>query len=207
MRGCIVASLSKATTLEGIGLASVDECTSAIGPKRLAIVVICAMGCDEASVEAQIKQLKIAGYAAPVVVMSDIDDVNFMMAVMENGADGFMPAGISLEVAAQALRLVLAGGQYFPINGLLAARRAMDEAQWTEPRPPSTFTRRQLAVIEALRKGKANKIIAYELNMCESTVKVHVRHIMKKLNAKNRTEVAYFANQLLGRSDSKASPL
>ena len=40
-------------------------------------------------------------------------------------------------------------------------------------------------------------IIAYELNMCESTVKVHVRNIMKKLNAKNRTEVAYLASGLL----------
>jgi DNA-binding NarL/FixJ family response regulator len=59
------------------------------------------------------------------------------------------------------------------------------------------FTRRQVAVIDALRKGKANKIIAYELNMCESTVKVHVRNIMKKLNARNRTEVAYLANELL----------
>ena len=56
------------------------------------------------------------------------------------------------------------------------------------------FTSRQAAVVEALRKGKANKIIAYELNMCESTVKVHVRSIMKKLKARNRTEVAYIVN-------------
>jgi DNA-binding NarL/FixJ family response regulator len=50
--------------------------------------------------------------------------------------------------------------------------------------------------VEALRKGKANKIIAYELQMRESTVKVHVRNIMKKLHATNRTEVAYIANRL-----------
>ena len=61
---------------------------------------------------------------------------------------------------------------------------------------PGVFTSRQIAVIEALRRGKANKIIAHELKMRESTVKVHVRNIMKKLNAKNRTEVAYLANQL-----------
>jgi DNA-binding NarL/FixJ family response regulator len=59
------------------------------------------------------------------------------------------------------------------------------------------FTARQTAVIAALRQGKQNKIIAYELNMRESTVKVHVRNIMKKLNATNRTEVAYLTNQLL----------
>jgi FixJ family two-component response regulator len=42
----------------------------------------------------------------------------------------------------------------------------------------------------------ANKLIAYELNMCESTVKVHVRNIMKKLNATNRTQVAYMTRGL-----------
>lgn len=60
------------------------------------------------------------------------------------------------------------------------------------------LTERQTAVIEALRRGKANKIIAYELNMKESTVKVHVRNIMKKLNAKNRTEVAFLASEMFG---------
>jgi len=54
----------------------------------------------------------------------------------------------------------------------------------------STFTTRERHVIGAIKQGKSNKIIAYELSMCESTVKVHVRHIMKKLGARNRTAVA-----------------
>ena len=45
-------------------------------------------------------------------------------------------------------------------------------------------------VVRAIQQGKSNKIIANELNMCLSTVKVHVRNVMRKLNAKNRTEVA-----------------
>ena len=61
------------------------------------------------------------------------------------------------------------------------------------------FSPRQLSVARALRKGTPNKIIAYELNMCESTVKVHVRNIMKKLKAKNRTEIAYLTNQYFSR--------
>jgi len=59
------------------------------------------------------------------------------------------------------------------------------------------FTSRQAAVVDSLLKGKANKIIAYERNMCESTVKVHVRSIMKKLKARNRTEVAYIVNGMM----------
>jgi len=62
----------------------------------------------------------------------------------------------------------------------------------------SGLTTRQLAVLEAVRRGKANKIIAYELNMCESTVKVHLRNIMKKLRARNRTEAAFMIHEAMG---------
>ena len=44
--------------------------------------------------------------------------------------------------------------------------------------------------MNALQQGKSNKIIAHELNMSESTVKSHIRNIMKQLQAKNRTEAA-----------------
>ena len=58
---------------------------------------------------------------------------------------------------------------------------------------------RQFAVADALRRGKANKIIAYELNMSESTVKVHIRNIMKKHKATNRTEAAFKLNAMCPR--------
>ena len=58
-------------------------------------------------------------------------------------------------------------------------------------------TARELAVVRAIQHGKSNKVIAYELGMCESTVKVHVRRVMKKLKAKNRTEVAIKSSELL----------
>ena len=60
----------------------------------------------------------------------------------------------------------------------------------SQPSTPGLVTARELAVVRAIQKGKSNKVIAYELNMHESTVKVHVRNIMKKLKAKNRTEMA-----------------
>jgi DNA-binding NarL/FixJ family response regulator len=55
---------------------------------------------------------------------------------------------------------------------------------------------RQVAVVEGIRKGNPNKMIAHELNLRESTVKVHIRNIMKKLNSKNRTELSYIANKI-----------
>jgi DNA-binding NarL/FixJ family response regulator len=155
------------------------------------------MGAKAPEVAAQIAQVRTSARTAPLVVMSDSEQADLILAVMEGGANGFIPADISLEVAAHALRLVVAGGQYFPVHTLLAAQRAIEAAPPMEAGGKGMFTRRQIAVIDALRQGKANKIIAYELNMCESTVKVHIRNIMKKLKAKNRTQVAYLANEML----------
>jgi len=196
VRGCIQKILSEATTMPGIGVASVDEYLDGASKLNAAIVVVCEMG-NGGEAAAQLQHLQTAGCGVPVVVLSDTEDVDVVMSLMSKGASGFMPADITIEVAAHALRLVAAGGQYFPAGSLLAARRIMDEPQAALSGAKGMFTRRQVAVIDALRKGKANKIIAYELNMCESTVKVHVRTIMKKLNAKNRTEVAYLANELM----------
>ena len=62
------------------------------------------------------------------------------------------------------------------------------------------FTARQLDVLERLKQGQPNKIIAYELGMCESTVKVHIRNIMKKLKATNRTQVAFLTEGMFRRA-------
>ena len=65
-----------------------------------------------------------------------------------------------------------------------------------EARAIPLFSPRQLSVLEGLRQGKANKTIAHELTMRESTVKVHIRNIMRKLNATNRTQVAFLTNAM-----------
>ena len=63
-------------------------------------------------------------------------------------------------------------------------------------RGPDILTERQLTVLEILRKGDPNKIIAHKLNMSEATVKIHVRNMMKKIHAKNRTELVCMTSEL-----------
>ncbi|GGH13279.1 DNA-binding response regulator [Alsobacter metallidurans] len=127
----------------------------------------------------------------PIVVVSDAEDFESILGALEMGARGYIPTSVSLEVAFGALGLVKAGGVFVPASSLVQQRPAAAQAPVRPEAQDMPFTTRQAAVVNALRQGKANKIIAYELNMCESTVKVHVRNIMKKLKARNRTEVAY----------------
>jgi DNA-binding NarL/FixJ family response regulator len=144
---------------------------------------------------------QVAGHV-PAVVMSDIEDFEHIVKALDNGARGYIPTSLSLEVVIEAIRLVRAGGIFVPASSIIAARRANDRNGRQESRTTGMFTARQAEVVQALRSGKANKIIAHELKMRESTVKVHVRNIMKKLNAKNRTEVALMANGLLAYPDA-----
>jgi DNA-binding NarL/FixJ family response regulator len=68
-------------------------------------------------------------------------------------------------------------------------RKSNGQARTAERVSGNEFTRNELAVLDRLKVGKANKIIAYELGLSESTVKVHIGRIMKKLNVKNRTQI------------------
>ena len=134
----------------------------------------------------------------PVVVQSSDRPGHQVLELLKIGVHGFIPTSLSTEVAVQALRLVCAGGTFVPSSCLQSLPDKGQEGG-------GFLTGRQLQVVEAIRQGKPNKIIAYELNMCESTVKVHVRAIMKKLKARNRTEVAYLYSSSIGYPDAAAS--
>ena len=139
----------------------------------------------------------------PLIVLSDAEDAHqpeTICSVLQQGAQGFIPTrtmGIPMIVA--AIRLVDAGGTFAPLDLLFKEGRPAPEPR-PAPAPPARqdrLTSRQIIVLRHLQQGKANKIIAHELGMSESTVKVHVRNIMRKMGATNRTQAVYKAQGVL----------
>lgn len=151
-----------------------------IGGKRIA----------EPTVADEIKKLS-STLEAPIIVLADTDDLPQIMEALECGAKGYIPSDVSIDVCIEAIALSMAGGVFVPASSVFAMRQALESGTPATRPWADMFTERQAEVVEALRRGKANKIIAYELNLRESTVKVHIRNIMKKVKATNRTEVAY----------------
>jgi DNA-binding NarL/FixJ family response regulator len=144
----------------------------------------------EPAVAEEIRRLSSA-LEAPIIVLADTDELSQIMKALECGAKGYIPSSVSIDVCIEAIALSMAGGIFVPASSVLAMRQAIESGNPAARPLAGMFTERQAEVVEALRRGKANKIIAYELNLRESTVKVHIRNIMKKVKATNRTEVAY----------------
>lgn len=174
------------------------EATAADQRPKIRVFLLCVLWSktNSEALMSMISRLKAAEPAGDVIAVADIDDIDDVLKAIEHGLRGYIPTSDRLAVAVRAIQLVAAGGVYVPPSLLVRSGRLIKEMTQAPKQPPveDGFTSRQLSVIEALRRGKANKVIAYELNMCESTVKVHIRNVMKKVKARNRTELAYIFN-------------
>lgn len=134
----------------------------------------------------------------PIIAVTDVGDA----AAADTFATtlnlrGYISTSSTIDVAAAALRLVLAGGTYLPHQRQIEQRAAQIRLEQIVQEKSVELLRmltpRERGVLELLERGMANKTIAYRLNMSSSTVKVHVHNIMVKLNAHNRTEAAVAA--------------
>lgn len=167
--------------------------------KAFSLILYCYHGRFVAGgpIDRAIASIKQKSSDIPVILISDVEDPDTIIEVISSGIQGYIPTSASLNVALEAMRLVHVGGTYLPASAIINRhRQAADHTDSSSYAPlKSKFTGRQQAVLSALRQGKANKLIAYELDLRESTVKVHMRNIMKKLHATNRTEVVCMLNE------------
>lgn len=129
--------------------------------------------------------------SVPCLVLSDRAEPEEAVLAARLGEQAFMTTNVEPSVALQAFAFVLGGGTFFPREALLQGQRPEPVAVGTG----DELTPRQAQVLARLRLGKSNKLIARELDVQESTVKVHVREIMRKLGARNRTEAVSLAAQ------------
>ncbi len=150
----------------------------------------------------------------PVVALSDSANVEDVFFAIEQGLSGYIPISLELRLVVEALRFVAAGGTFVPADSLLAifdanapigqrptaslseAASIAAAADLAAVAAIDSLTPRERGVLDWLRQGKSNKEVARKLRLCEATVKVHVRHIMRKLGASNRTQVALIAEGL-----------
>lgn len=143
----------------------------------------------------EIETLRNALPDTPIVVAAESDNPHRARLILKAGTRGFLPTSLSLKVLMGALDLVMAGGVYVPSSLIepSQARTAVEPISRALREPWSELTRRQRDVLTLISQGKSNKLIADALSMSESTVKAHVKQIIKRLHVANRTQAALLA--------------
>lgn len=197
-RECTIGALETA-----YGRASIFGCGSVAdlprhdlrnGTVHIALLNAHGKRASDPSIEGTLAELRDRLGPVAVVLIADQDSGDRVIEALGHGIRGYIPATATLKVAVEAMRLVEAGGTYIPADSLL--NYSLARSSNGSGLNGHQFTPRQMAVLQRIQQGKANKIIAHELSMSESTVKVHIRNIMQKLKATNRTEVAFRTRNL-----------
>lgn len=133
--------------------------------------------------------------SVPIVIVSAQADVETVRQSATYGAAGFIPKTADPPVIAHAVTTVLSGKRWWPLA------TAQDSARPAAPSPEGDERIKRLStaearVLELMGEGKANKQIAFDLGIKESTVKSHVTALLRKLEVFSRTQAVLLAKQL-----------
>lgn len=139
-----------------------------------------------------IAQVKALLPSCCVVALSDALCMQQLTAALESGADGFLLKDIAPEALKQSLLLALSGEKVLPAElvRVLIDSGVHHNGPGTQNPATAALSDREKQILSCLMKGMSNKAIAYQLSITEGTVKVHLKGVLKKINARNRTQAA-----------------
>jgi len=153
------------------------------------LVLVDPVGMGEAG--DMVRSIKAAFPDARLVLLTGRFDDGAMLKAIEAGADGFLMKDISTDALVQSLHLVMMGEKVFPSP--LAALLIGGRKPGTGPDQPVSrkgVSQREGQILRCLLLGDSNKLIAKHLNITEATVKVHLKSLLRKIDASNRTQAA-----------------
>ncbi len=132
-----------------------------------------------------------------ILVLTTFDDDTYVSAAIANGAKGYLLKDTPSEEIAAAIRAVDRGYTHLA-PGMLAKVMSKQTPPATSPPPEiDELTPRELEVLKLIAKGANNREIAHSLYISEGTVKNHVTNLLNRLNLRDRTQAAIFANTYL----------
>ena len=154
-----------------------------------------------------VKAIKGQHAQCKVALIGGRFDLEMLRSGNAAGVDGFCLTASSREIPIGSLELVMLGEPVLPgsmVNDLLTQKaQAAPEAtapvanETTDPKVLK-LSPRERAILQSIMSGDPNKVIARKLDVAEATVKVHVKAILRKIGAANRTQAAMWAAGHLG---------
>ncbi|MDP2831804.1 MAG: two-component system response regulator NarL [Pseudomonadota bacterium] len=128
-----------------------------------------------------------------VVMLTVSDQAEDLIGALRAGADGYLLKEMDPEELVGKLKEAAAG--QVTLTERLTRLLAHSLREDNRPKDPDQagLTEQEGRILEQISLGKSNKLIARELNIAEGTVKVHVKHLLRKLNLRSRVEAAVWA--------------
>ena len=148
-----------------------------------------------------IADLREASQGSRVLMLTVSEDGQDLAAALRNGAQGYLLKTIDGDLLAQAIRRAARGEPVVSpeMMGKLVAAFQSQGAPTPEPlpeeeEPASVLSPREEDVLREIARGLSNKEIARALDIAETTVKIHVQHILRKLGLSSRVQAAVYAS-------------
>ena len=141
--------------------------------------------------EEGIKILKQKSDEINIVVISASEDMRQIRKILQSGIKGYIPKRLESQTMHNALKLIVEGGIYIP-----PALVENNSEFSNNNRRSKTLTNRQSQVLDLIAEGKSNKQIAYEMQVSEATVKLHINALLRTLGVTNRTQAVITAQKL-----------
>ncbi len=140
-----------------------------------------------------LRALKAADLDARVIVLTVSDSEEDVVAALRLGADGYLLKDMEPEEVLESLKTAARG--QIVLGERVAAILADALRHESQPRPIDSvkLTERERETLSLIAAGHSNKLIARKLKITEGTVKVHVKHLLRKLNLDSRVEAAVWA--------------
>jgi DNA-binding NarL/FixJ family response regulator len=174
--------------------ASVDHLTPSDVQQHEAVLLILDVGHDVEMAMRQVQLFKQLHATARIAIMTGAIRSADLASLFQAGANVCFAEGVTMEVFFKSLELVALGETLVPAT-LLASAPRHEEAPSQEPAAGSSLdlSPQEDRILSSLIEGHPNKFIARKLGIAESTVKVHVKNIFRKIRVDNRTQAAMWA--------------
>ncbi len=149
----------------------------------------------DADFDARLNALHLARPDLHLIVLAESFDAETLRRCFSAGADGFLLKTISSHALLNSLELVMLGEKVFPrqLVSLILPRGGAVELSGARHGDLRKLSDREMEILRCLVAGHSNKVIAGHLAITEATVKVHLKSILRKISASNRTQAAIWA--------------
>jgi len=148
-----------------------------------------------------LREIKNCDLDTRVVMITVSDQAEDLIAALRAGADGYLLKDMEPEQMLESLQSAASGR--IIVSEALTHLLAVALRQQKRPENPQEagLTEQEVRILERIANGKSNKLIAKELDIAEGTVKVHVKHILRKLNLRSRVEAAVWSVENLNKKN------